>query len=185
MDPEEYEYMLGALSEDDGLGYDPSAEYLGAPIRARRAVRRGGLASYAKQLAPTKFVGSPPRGARQWPLGFPVASFVNAGPTTIQVQTEPQRVFKGQRLIIAVARSAAGVGGIITLDQVLVGAVDQRISGDPLPVEMFQPDATFAIMDLDPAQPGIQIRLQYTIGTALGVGETVDIATGLLGESLS
>lgn len=177
MDPEEYEYMLGeylGAFEDDELGARRR------PIRSRRSK---GLKRFAQQLSPTRYTGSPPRGAREWPLGFPVAGFVAAGPTLIQVVAQPQRVFKGQRLVVDIARTVTT--SLVTIDALIVGAVDQRIAPQPLPAAAFAPNAFDVVLDLDPAQPGIDITLQFAVPAALGAGETIDVSAMLIGGSLS
>lgn len=200
MDEDEYVDMmgdfLGAFEDDDDDEYED--DELGAfrrmaprsrrIKRARRIPARGGraLARYADGLKPSKFAGSPPRGARQWPLGFPVANFVNAGPTTIVIAAAPQRVFKGERLVISVARTGATATGLVTLDALSIGAVDQRIATNPLPAEAYAPTAFGVNMHLDPASPGIDISLSITLGgPALGVADTVSVSAMILGASLS
>lgn len=196
---EDYQYMMGEFLgafEDDELGYEddelgrrilsPTRRRFGAVRRSMPATSQRALKRYATQLSPTKFVGSPPRGAREWPLGFPVASFVNAGPTAITVVSAPQRVFKGARLVIDIARGGATATGLVTITNLAIGAVDQRIAAQPLAAGAFAPNAFGVELDLDPAQPGIDITIGLALGApALGVGDTVDVSVVLIGGSLS
>lgn len=188
-------YLLGEDDDLEGLGYDDlgyddlgfDEEELGAVIRAARS---GGMSRAMmrkiRALKPSKFPGSPPRALRTWPLPFPVANFVNAGPTSIQLTARPQRVFKGKRLVLDIARSGATSTGLVTVSEISVGAVDQRIAINPLPAGAFAPNAVRVGLNLDPAEPGIEVTIEVTLGApALGVGDTVDVSPMLLGTSLS
>lgn len=149
--------------------------------RARRSKRR-----YKRSLAKGSASGTPPAGAKLWPLGFPVVTFVNAGPTTLTAITFPQRLVRGRRLVVQASGSAAAAAIIATgatINQIFVGADNQLPAANPLPVSAYQATAFGVEMVLSPAAPGITITIQYGIPVAPAAGETISISTVLFSDS--
>jgi hypothetical protein len=96
---------LGAI--DSYLGDD---DMLGAPAR-RHAIARHGhpgmhpLRGRVLQTLSQPMPGVPAQGPREEPLGFTTVTFTNASGTTLQATAQPQKPFKGKRLVIVPARS--------------------------------------------------------------------------------
>ena len=181
MDPEDL-YLLG-IDPDD---YDD--EELGAPRRRfGRRRRRGGrraLARAVRKVVQSPVPGVPGAMAAQLPLGFTTIQFVNAGATTLTVTSTPQKPIKLQRLVVSAARTAGAVE-LVTISRFLVGSTNVLPSAQALTIDAFRADAVGTILDLPPASPGITITIDYTISAAPGVGQTVDIATTIIGPSLA
>ena len=97
---------------------------------------------------------------------------------------EPQRPFKGGRLVIDAVRSAAGIGGLLVVSSFTVGQVNQLVSAEPIILAAFEPDATLVEISVDPATPGIDIIIQITVSVAPTTAETVDVGACLFGLSV-
>lgn len=184
-------YMLDGEEDDD-------EELMGRRVRfgrvARARMRAGGrqisarkrtLIRARKALVPA-IPGAPGNALRGFALGFPIASFVSGGPTTIEVQASPQLAFKGARLVVVVSRSGATSTGLVTISTFLVGQRDQRVSGGALLAEAYAPNAFQTVMALDQATPGIDIRLGFTLtGPALVGADTVLAGSQIIGATIA
>jgi|GEM_PF-5254141 len=165
--------------EDDELGF----RRRGFPImrsRGRRMARRRGGRVYrmpsgqryrrrpvreVQRVTTSRTPGSPPKGAKVYPLGFPTVTFTATSGTVLIAESRPQLAVRPNRLIITVARSGPGSTGLVTLNQLIVGQRNQLVSADPIAAEAFAPDSFQTVLSLDPAQPGIDITLQFAIST--------------------
>ena len=107
--------------------------------------------------------GTPPKSAKVYPLGFPTVSFTATSGPVLIAESRPQLAVRPNRLIITVARSGPGATGLVTLNQLIVGQRNQLVSADPIAAEAFAPDSFQTVLSLDPAQPGIDITLQFAI----------------------
>jgi len=155
---------------------------LGARVPSRRG-RRISRTELRRALVP-KTPGVARPGGRLLMLGFEPVQFTNTSALTLNLTAEPQRPFKGGRLVIDAVRSAAGSGGLLTVSQFQVGQVNQLVSQEPIILAAFEPDATLVEISVDPATPGIDITLSITASAQPGVGETVDIGACLFGLSV-
>lgn len=173
--------LLGAMFDMDLAGYDDDYE-VGRILRRpnRRTLNR---AKYAKALVP-KVPGVPKMGAREFPLGFGTFTFVNAGATVATLTAQPQRPFKGARLVIVVSRSAGATAEAVTITQLNVGQNNQLASAAQLPAEAFAPGAQDVVLNLDPATPGIDITLGLAVSAAPGVGESIAVTAMLIGNAI-
>lgn len=200
---EEDAYLLGEL-----LGYggydELGARFPGRPRipRAARGRRGRGRASPIRALAKraargraadrldvrakltTPLPGVPGVEIAMLALGFTTVQFVNAGATSLTVTSTPQKPIKGQRLVVDLARTAGAVE-LVTISTFLIGATNVLPSGQPLSVTAFAANAFHTVLDLPPAGPGIIVTIVYTVSAAPGVGETIDIATTLIGPSVA
>jgi len=179
--------LLGAMFDDDLAGYEDELGAIRVPSRYSRA-RRGRRASlkrakYVNAIAP-KIPGVPAPGARNFPLGFGSFTFVNAGVTVATLTANPQRPFKGARLVVDVKRSAGAVAELVTITALNIGQNNQLVSAAALPAEAFLPGSFQTMLSLDPATPGIDITLQMAISAAPGVGETVAVSAMLIGDTI-
>jgi len=193
--------LLGAEGEE----WDPELGAFRLPSRMRSMVRRRGRrppmrgsrraivarivslqqrkASYINKIAPA-IPGVPQPGARNFPLGFGSFTFVNAGPTLATLTANPQKPFKGARLMVQVNRSAGAVAELVTINNLDVGTGNQLVSAEALPAEGFAATAFDTGLSLDPATPGIQIVLGIAISATPGVGETISVSAMLIGNTI-
>ncbi len=160
----------------------------GGTTRRNQLIRRRANV-YAKKRAYINKIqpaipGVPAAGARNFPLGFGSAIFVNAGVTQFNLVANPQRPFKGARLVIDVRRSAGALAELVTVTSLNIGQNNQLVSSAALPAEAFRPDGFDTVLSLDPATPGIDITLGLAISAAPGVGETVAVSAMIIGDTI-
>jgi len=196
---EDIDALLGDEDDDDDddlEGYDDDDAIIGARRRgrrgrfARRGRRRGRRpmrrsyqakrAALRSALVP-KTPGVPKPGGREWPLGFGVFTFVNAGVTTNTFTASPQRPFKGIRLLVVVNRSSGATAELVSISSLNVGQSNQLVGASALPAEGFAQNAFQVTLALDPATPGIDITIGMNISAAPGVGETVTVSPMIIG----
>lgn len=170
-----------AGDEMDELGAIRVPSRYGRVSRGRRVLAK--KAKYLNAIAP-KVPGVPAPGARNFPLGFGSFTFVNAGVTSAVLTANPQRPFKGARLVIDVKRSAGATAELVTVTSLNIGQNNQLVSSSPLPAEAFLPSSFQTMLSLDPATPGIDITLGLAISAAPGVGETVAVSAMLIGDTI-
>ena len=115
-------------------------------------------------------------GARKFALGLGQHIFLPAAATTHTFSVSPQRPFKGYRLVADIRRSAGAVAELVTLSKFNIGADNQLVGSQPLPLAAFVGDAVDTGLALDPATPGINIDVTVDISAAPGVGEQVAVS---------
>lgn len=117
-------------------------------------------------------------------MGLGSHVFEAAAATTILFDVEPQSAFRGRRLIIAQAKTSGAAGILVTVSTALTvsGMPQTPNPSQPAPAEMFAPDATYSMLDLQIATSGTSINLGLSITAAPGSGETVAVSAGLYGE---
>jgi len=180
--------LLGLLldagdDDDDELG----ARRRKTRTRARRGrsmSSRGSRVRALRNQLVSSVPGVPARDKREYPLGFNVVTFVNAGVTQQQLTASPQMPFKPERLVLVVSRSSGALAEAVSLESLFVGQKNQLVSGDSLPAEAFAPDAVGMRLDLDPCTPGIDVTMDVSVSAAPGVGETIRVAPMLVGEAI-
>lgn len=198
------DFLGDDYSGEDFLGDDYSGEdILGAQYRRARMRRRGRRGGRMVQRVA---LGRPINHAPAWrtpqaapgvmlpteqllPLGFlPEGgsfSFVSAGPTSLTFVAQPQKPFRGERLIIDVAKTAGAVGNTVNVNILAVGTDLQIVSAAPFPAVAFSPTAFGVRLALTAAQPGIRISLGVEIiGPALPPGESVTVVPTILGRAI-
>lgn len=192
--------LLGA--PDYGGGDDLGAFRLPSRITsmvrrgARRGVpsRRGAIvsrinslqrrkAAYINKIAPA-IPGVPQPGARNFPLGFGSFTFTPGGTTLTNLTANPQKPFKGARLMVQVNRSAGAVAELVTITNLDVGTGNQLVSAQALPAEGFAATAFDTGLSLDPATPGIQIVLGIALSATPGAGESISVSAMLIGNTI-
>lgn len=154
-----------------------------ASLINRRNQLQAAKTAYLNKIQPA-IPGVPAAGARNFPLGFGSFTFVNAGVTAAQLVANPQRPFKGARLVIDVRRSSGAQAELVTVTSLNIGQNNQLVSSAALPAEAFRPDGFDTVLSLDPATPGIDITLGIAISAAPGVGETVAISAMIIGDTI-
>lgn len=174
------DYLLGEDLLGDDLGEDLMGDDLGAMRRRRR--RSATLQWRRQQLAPG--VSAP--GARRLTLGMPPAAFpaLTAINTIVAVQSNPQRPFRGERLIVNVLRSnGAGAVGI-QIQDIRCGTASQLAGVAGISADAFPPNAIDSTMVLDPIQPGVNFTIQYTNLLAVPTGESVVVQSTIVGQAV-
>ncbi len=138
--------------------------------------------NYMNKINPI-VAGAPQLGARNFPLGFGSFTFVNAGITATNLVANPQKPFKGLRLMVQVNRSTPG-GELVTITGLDVGTGNQLVSSQALPAEGFAANAFDTMLSLDPSTPGIIITLGIAISATPAVGETISVSAMLIGNTI-
>ncbi len=128
--------------------------------------------------------GVPGLEAGQQPLGFTTVQFTNASGTVLTATAQPQRPIKGARLVVDIARTGATATGLVSISQFFVGVTNILPSAQPIGAGAFAPGAFQTMLSVPAAGPGITITVQYLVSAAPGVGDTIDIATTLIGPAL-
>lgn len=186
-------FPLGDLLGDDedvaGDLLGDLEEMIGRRRGRRRRHRGGGGGGHMQrmqwrdqQLAPG--VAAP--GGRLQALGFPVAVFAagTAINTLIQVNTNPQRPFRGERLVLTVLRTAGAAAVGVRLVRVECGTANQLVGVDAIDADAFRPDAFGIRMVLDPVQPGVLVTLQFQNALAVPAGESVTVLASIFGQAV-
>jgi hypothetical protein len=132
----------------------------------------------------TKMPGVQAHGARDWPLPFPALAFTATSGTSLTTTSRPQRPFRGARLSVDIARTGASATGLVTITAFNVGQGNQFIAQGALPANGFSPTAVNAEMNLDSAQPGIDVVIAFNISVAPAAADRVDLAVMILGLSV-
>jgi hypothetical protein len=151
------------------------------PFRRKRRARRGGVP--ARMLIP-RVPGAPSPGIRLQPLGLGATAFTAASGTTLALTAQPQRPFKGQRLVVDITRTGASATGLVTITRLDVGTSNQLVASGPLAAAAFAANAFDVNLQLDPATPGITITVQVAISAAPAGADRVDIAGVLFGTAI-
>ena len=170
-----YEELIGRVSRKRGR----RSAMPGAMAIAKR--RETKLARMAHDLP-----SADGRVMRQF-LGMPIATFVNAGATSLPVQTLPLRSFQIDKVIIDVGRTGAGAAGqIVQITRFKIGSEDMLASNDPIGIGMFNANATYSLFKGYTAKAGIPVFITYQIvGAALGVGETISVQFEAYGDAVA
>ena len=177
--------LLGDLDDDELLGDDDDMG-LALRIPSRRITRRSRARKrrvIRRALVPN-VPGSPRPGAREWPLGFPVATFTAASGTSLSVTAQPQRAFKGSRLVVDIARTGATATGLISISRFFVGQINQLVSAQPVGAGSFAPNSFHTTLSVDPATPGVDITLTYDTSVAPTAPDQIDVGTTVIGLAL-
>ena len=153
------------------------------PFRRRRSKRRpqGGIPR--RMLVPGT-PGVPMPGVRLQPLGLGATAFTAASGTVLNLTALPQRPFKGQRLVIDITRTGASATGLVTVNRLDIGTVNQLVSSGPLAAAAFAATAFDVNLELDPATPGITITVQLAITVAPAGADRVDCAGVIFGTAV-
>lgn len=156
--------------------------------QARQIVREE-LSQFRSQNGLVPWQGMPtratPRDEAMWPLGLGVLTFDSTTGVNLQLQVQPQRPFRGERLVLDVRRiGASAAAPSVVISDLRVGDVPQRIGGGFLPADIFRPDAFGVRLSLDASVPGVLITVAFQLlGPALAVGDSIIIAGGIIGRA--
>lgn len=182
-DEEDSLYLAG---DDDDMGAAPRFRRGFAPRgRRRMSKRRAAARRRVEEAVIAPAPGLPARGPKYLPLVYAPIQFVNAGALTIQTQAQTQKPFKGVRLIVVEARSAATVVGLLTISTFTMGVQPQQVNINNMPAGAFAPGAFQVDLALDEVEPGVLSTIAYTLSVTPPVGETLDVATMILGLTIA
>lgn len=125
-----------------------------------------------------------------WPL--PLTPSVNNGVfsatiTEITYEGEPQKPYKGERIVSIVARSGASAGGLIPVTtSIFVGTDLQQAQQGNIPVEFWPVNAFGVRMHMKDAKPGVDIELPVIlVGGVLAGTDTLTVLLMILGRNLA
>lgn len=176
--------LYDLLGIDDQLGANTRV----AAVRREHRAAMAAPAAFGPSATPaqirdalvSRFPGVPAQGLRGWPLGFSTVQFAAATLTVLTATATPQRPFQGNRLVVDIARTGATATGLVTVNTIRVGTTPQQISNQPNVSSMFLATAVGIMLELEPAQPGIQVQVDYGISALPAAADTVDIGTSLM-----
>lgn len=185
------DYIMG--EEEEGLeGYQD--EMIGAPRRffqvrpkaaaGRPVLRLGPSPAWRQAVAPG--VDVPGQVIEQLPFRADNNGvFTGGGPTSALFYARPQRAFRGERILVSVAKSAGATGVQAVVNPgIFVGT--NLIGADlgDTPIEAFAANAFGVRMMLSQATPGMEIKIPVELRGTLLVGETISIALVVFGRSI-
>lgn len=125
----------------------------------------------------------PVDGEAMFPMGLGTATLTSGNGGVSFLSAQPQRAFRGERLITSVTRSAgaAGIGVIIT--DFSIGDYKQLVGGGSLPVDVFASDAFGVRLMLDGSIPGVIYRINVAALAPIPVGESIVISGAVIGRA--
>lgn len=171
--------VLG-MDEDSVLGYEE--DVLGALGGRAASFPFGGGRRKSRMILPGV---QRPGERRQW-IPFGRATFNLASVLTPQTLTvNPQRPFRGQRIVAAVARIGATSNALVTMTQLLIGNTPQPLLAGDTPIEAFQADANGLEVDLDSSQPGVTYTITLQNATAVTTTDSITVSIAIFGMSIS
>ena len=119
-----------------------------------------------------------------FPLGLGFVLFTDTSATTLTLIAQPQRSFRGERLILSIGKNGAGAQNtIVLLSDFKVGDISQKIGGGVLPAEVFSADAFGVRLMLDGAVPGMNITLTFNLSNPLALGESIFVSGAIIGRA--
>jgi len=180
------------VSAEDVMGavmghYDDDDEdvEVGARRGRRRPTNRGRKPSWRKkQLAPG--VQAPDQGLMPLPL-TPLANngIFDLNTAQITFQGQLQKPFRGERVLVSTVRTGATAVGRL-LAQVFVGTDLQQADVQGFDIEQIGETQAFGVrLTMQPAQPGVLIRIITTIDTPVTGTDTVKANMQILGRIIS
>jgi hypothetical protein len=155
----------------------------GQRMPARRAGQQATQRLPMRRLNP-QIPGAPAIGLRLQPLGLSVVSFTATSGTQLPASTQPQRPFKGKRLVVDVARTGVTATGLITVAQFTVGSTNQLVSFNPIGTSAFAANAFDTNMELSACAAALTVTVGYALSVAPTAPDRIDIATTLFGETI-
>lgn len=173
--------ILGAPEFYDELGARP--RFAGSVARRARPRQRPGGGMPLRYVQPS-VPGVAQRGARHQPLGMGSVIFNATSATALNMTVQPQRPFRGNRLVIQAARTGATATGLLTLTNFFIGSDNQLVGTGPLPAEAFAPNAFDVWLDLSPASTSINITITIAISALPGGTDTVAVSACIFGETI-
>jgi hypothetical protein len=118
------------------------------------------------------------------PLGLGAGLLTNAV-NTFTLQAQPQRPFRGERLIVGLARSVGAAIVPVRITEFKIGENSQLVGAGALPADAFDPAAFGVRLAMSPSAPGIliQLRLETDVG-AIPAGESISVTAAIIGRAV-
>jgi len=154
-----------------------------ADVGAPRRRRGGGRGTPYRRLVP-RTPGVPNSGARLQPLGLGATAFTVSSGTLLALSAQPQRPFKGQRLVLDITRTGATSTGLVTVSRLDVGTDNQLVGSGSISAGAFAATAFDVNLSIAPATPGITITCQLNISAAPTTTDRVDIGGTIFGTAI-
>lgn len=188
-------YIMG--DDEEGLEGDFQDEMIGAaprfympkgrapaPAAMRPVLRLGPSPAWRRAVAPG--VDVPGQVVEQLPFRSDNNGVFNGGAgTSALFYARPQRAFRGERILVSVAKSAGATGVQVVVNPgIFVGT--NLIGADlgDTPIEAFAANAFGVRMMLSQATPGMEIKIPVELRGTLAVGETISVALVIFGRTI-
>ncbi len=118
------------------------------------------------------------------PLGLGVGTLTNAV-NVVTLNAQPQRPFRGERLLVDLARSAGASVVPVRITEFKIGENSQLVGAGALPADAFDPQAFGVRLAMSPSAPGIQIVLRVETDTAaVPAGESISVTAAIIGRAV-
>lgn len=118
-----------------------------------------------------------------FPMGLGSVTLTSATGGAGLLSAQPQRAFRGERLVLSVFRSAGAVGIPTIINDFSIGDYKQLVGGGSLPVEVFASDAFGVRLMLDASIPGVLYRVSLSALAPIPAGEQIIIAGAVIGRA--
>lgn len=129
--------------------------------------------------------GLPGRGLHLQPLGLGSITFGAATGLILNLTGTPQRMFRGQRLVLDISRTGASATGLVAVARMDIGVDNQMVSTQGIPAAMYGPTAIDTNVRFDDCGPGITVTVQCTISAAPAGADVVVVGGAIQGTTLS
>jgi hypothetical protein len=117
-----------------------------------------------------------------FPMGLGSIALTSANPLDA-LQAQPQRAFRGERLVLSVFRTAGALGIPVVIREFTVGDYKQLVGGGSLPVEVFASDAFGVRLMLDGSVPGVLYAVTCQALAPIPPGDQIIIAGAVIGRA--
>lgn len=118
------------------------------------------------------------------PLGLGNGVLTNTN-SIVVLTAKPQRPFRGERLLISLARTPAATVVPVRLSEFKIGENSQLVGAGDLPAEAFDPAAFGVRLAMSASAPGIDIVLRLeTNQNAVPAGESIAVTAAIIGRAL-
>ncbi|MCS7003075.1 MAG: hypothetical protein NZ518_09530 [Dehalococcoidia bacterium] len=174
--------MSDLVLGQDILGEDVLGEDMGEDVLGffRGATGRRGWYTRLRRGAP----GAPAPSEQMLPLPLGTITFTS---TLDQAQfvASPQVAFRGERLVLTVARiGTSAQNALVLVDDISVGTDRQTLAPLSMPADVFSATALDTRLAIAPAQPGIVIAIALRVTPQLAPGDSVIVAGAILGRAI-
>ena len=159
------------------IGDDMGALEMGAFGRRKKRNRRG-IQKFSRP-------GLPPRDYALQPLGLGTITFNLTSGLILNLVGSPQRMFRGQRLVLDITRTGATATGLVSVARMDIGVDNQMISTQGVPAAAYGATAVDTNVRFDDCGPGITVTVQCTISAGPTGTDRVDVGGMIQGTSLS
>lgn len=160
----------------DDVGTLELADMVGAP-------RRRSMSSIRNRLVP-RVPGVPQAGGRLQPLGMGATAFTSTSGVILTLTAQPQRPFKGMRLVVDLTRTGTTATGLVTVTRLDIGTDNQLVGSGAISSSAFSALSVDCNLSLAPATPGVSITLQFVISAAPTTTDRVDLSATIFGTAI-